>query len=203
MFIKRILKFIGIEDAKPAGISLGRKAFRDIAYQFKLNQGFAGHVNRMHPADILPCAIGTMTLCGQAGIIDAATHALRPVTAADTTITDLYGITVRAYPFQQTAVDTTGGNTNPMNASGGVQQPLQTALGVCDVLRSGYIQVPVVGATAKGGAVYIWIGAAGGGHVVGGFESAVSAGNTIKLDGKSTYNGIPDANGLVEVAFNI
>ena len=69
-----------------------------------------------------------------------------------------------------------------------------------DILRAGYITVPVVGAPVQGGAVFIWIAASSGNHVQGGFEDQASAGNTIALDtSKYFFNNAPDADGYVEL----
>lgn len=201
--IAKCLKAFGVRGKKNTGTLLGRKSFRDIAYQFKLNSGFAGVVNRHMPFNVITKPVGTMSLYGQAGIIDATTKLPRPLAAGDTAIVDLLGITVRPYPYQQTVTDTMGsGNTNALNVGGG-QQGISKASNVIDFLRSGFIQAPVVGTPGPGDPVFIWIAASTGNHVQGGFEAVTSVGNTIKLDGKTTFNGAPDANGIVEIGFNI
>jgi hypothetical protein len=59
-----------------------------------------------------------------------------------------------------------------------------------------------VGTPAKGAPVFIWVAAASGNHVVGGWEAVASGANTIQLDAKSYFNGPPDANGITELVYN-
>jgi hypothetical protein len=69
-----------------------------------------------------------------------------------------------------------------------------------DVLTAGYILVPVVGAPVKGGAVFVWCAASGGGHTEGFFEAAATGGSTAALDvTKYRWNGPADANGIAEL----
>jgi len=58
------------------------------------------------------------------------------------------------------------------------------------------------GAAVKGGTVYVWCAAASGLHVPGGIEDVASAGNTVPV-ANAEFNGTPDADGNVEIAFNI
>ena len=103
---------------------------------------------------------------------------------------------MRPYPFQQSS------GSNYGSAAFGNSTP--PANGVMDVLRWGYmmVQLPSGETAVKGGAVYVWCAAASGVHVQGGVESAASAGNTAAL-ANAFFNGAPDANGYVEIAFNI
>jgi hypothetical protein len=66
------------------------------------------------------------------------------------------------------------------------------------------VQIPAGQQPTKKGTVYIWIGAAGGGHVVGGFEAVNGGANTVALTSNKTYFNSPaDANGVAEIAFNV
>lgn len=173
---------------------------RDIAILYKMEPFFAGDVNRAHPVSIEPNLVDASnppTFYGQAVLLDAATGGVRPVTAADSAITDIYGIIARPYPTQQAQTNQNFG-ASPI---GPVAPPTS---GIQDVVRSGYVAVPVNGNAAKGGTVYIWVAAPSGSHVTGGFEAAASGGNTATLTSpKTTYNGVTSAKGLVELAYNI
>jgi hypothetical protein len=159
-----------------------------------------GEVNRAHPCSIEPTGVSATTPptgFGQAVVIDTAGNSgVRLVQAGDSALTDVYGITVRPYPYQAGSAGAygtaqLGGGTPALN------QPM-------DVLRSGYIVVAVNGSPKKGQPVFVWCAASGGGHVQGAFEAAASAGNTIAIGGsKTTFNGTPDATGLVEIAYNV
>jgi hypothetical protein len=181
--------------ASPAIIKFCGAAFtRDIAFNYRMPAGFGGDVNRTHPASIeptLPDATNPPTFYGQACVLDATSHNLRFLGAVnDTALTDIYGVACRAYPIQQQ----TGGMASAFGA--GPVPPAQPV----DVLKSGYIMVPVVGVSTKGGQVFVWATAASGNHVPGGFEAAATGGSTIALPQNSySFNGGPDANGICEV----
>ncbi len=181
--------------ADPAIIHRGRARTCDVAFNYRMPAGFAGDVNRTHPASIEPCLLDPTnppTFYGQAVVVNSASQGVRGVGLGtdDHALTDIYGVATRPYPIQQQ----TGGMSAPFGAGAiPAAQPL-------DVLKSGYIMVPVVGVPVKGGQVHVWATAASGGHVPGGFEAAASAGNTIDLPINSyTFNGGPDANGICEV----
>ena len=191
--MKKIFRKLGLI-AAPAVIHRGRMSAIDVAFGYRMPAGFAGDVNRTHPASIEPCLLdGTAppTFYGQAVVVDPGSQGVRRIGAVDdTALTDIYGVTVRPYPIQQQ----TGGMSAPFGAGA-----IPTAQPV-DVLKSGYIMVPVLGTPVKGGVVYVWAKPASGNHVPGGFEAAASAGNTIALPVNSyTFNGGPDAGGICEV----
>lgn len=177
--------------------SLGRFRTCDVAFQYRMGAGFAGDVNRGHPASIQPCLIDAAappTLSGQAVVVDPTTQGVRPLVAGDSALTGIWGVTVRAYPFQQAL--TGGGRVGAIGfgvAAPNSQQPI-------DVLTAGYIMVNVVGATLKGAPVFIWIAASSGAHVQGGFEQAATGGSTISLDtARYFWNSPPDASGIAEL----
>ncbi len=189
------------------GRFIGRHATMDadrMAFTYRMGNGSAGSVNRFHPATITPTPINGTTppSIGLAGTIDATANNFRLVQAGDTGLTDIWGVTVRPWPVQQ-------GNSASPNfvgavAFGGVQ-PVAQQFGVWDVLRSGYILVPVVGAPVLGGTVYVWCAVASGSHVQGGFESATPGGSGFTISGndKTNWNSGADAFGVAELAFNI
>jgi hypothetical protein len=156
----------------------------------------------MHPSATIEPTMANVALpptgYGQAAVVNAADGTVRNVAATDTALTAIYGITVRPFPFQQSV---TGAGSVYGSTGFGTTAPPP---GEIDILRAGYIMVPVVGATVKGGAVFVWIAATAAPHVQGGFEAVATAGSTIALaDPRTTFNGTPDANQLVEIAYNI
>lgn len=172
---------------------MGRARTCDVAFTYRMGAGFAGDVNRTHPFSVEPALIDASAPplgYGLAVLADAASNGVRQIAAGDQGTVYIYGVTVRPYPTQQQS----GGMSSPF---GSVTPP---ASGVIDVLRMGYIMVPIVGAVAKGGLVYVWAAASGGGHLQGGFEAASSAGNTIALPiTLAEFNGPADANGIGEL----
>jgi hypothetical protein len=165
---------------------------RDVAFTYRMGAGFAGDVNRMHPASIEPVKINVATpptLYGSGVFLDTATNSVRKAAAGDTGLTKLYGIMVRPFPTQQRS----GGDS----ASIGAATPPTS--GVADCLRSGYIWVPMVAGTAtKNGPVYMWVAADSGVNLQGSFRATASSGNTI-LVANAMFNGPADANGVAEL----
>lgn len=181
------------------GRSVGRIYTRDAqAIQFRMPAGFSGDVNRTHPQWVEAVSMDATnppTYFGQAGVIDATSHLFRTVLAGDGALTDIYGVTVRPFPFQQ------GTTTNFGAATIGSAAP--STVNKLDVLRAGYIMAQLnnfaAAPSAKGGRVWVWIAATIANHVQGSFEAADGAGNTIELPVDCTFNGAPDATGIVEV----
>lgn len=178
--------------------SLGRMRTKDVAYPFVMPAGFAGDVNRGHPASILPAQLdpnNPLTAFGQAAMASTAVpNTVRLVAIGDAAATAIWGVSVRPYPFQaQTAT-----NYGAVGAGGApaLVQPI-------DILTAGYILVPVVGAVIKGGSVWVWVGATGGGHTLGGFEGAGGGGNTMALAGNYLWNSPADATGLAELKITL
>lgn len=172
------------------------------AILYRMNAGFPGDVNRTHPASIEADLIDVNsppTAYGQAVLVDATTQGVRPFAAGDQSNTVpvvAWGITVRAYPTQQNQTNQNFGAA----PFGSVAPPVS---GVIDVLTAGYIMttVPAGQAPVKGGTVYVWAAASTGSHVLGGFETSYSAGNT-SVVANAFFNGSPDASGNVEIRFN-
>lgn len=189
------------------GVSKGRAHVRDSnaysAFPFRMPAGFPGDVNRTHPASIEPMLMdptSPVLLNGNAGVLDATSHKLRRILATEQSdATDLraYALVIRPYPLQQ--------QTGGMSATlGGASVPPTS--GVIDGLRGiGYIMAQLnVGVTApvKGGRVYVWAAATSGNHILGGYETDFSAGNTVRLTTSFTYNGPADANGVTEIVIS-
>ncbi len=178
---------------------VGRTMVTDTSYKYRMGAGFAGDVNRMHPASIEPVLIDKTappTAYGQPVVVDPTTQGVRPLVAGDSALTNVYGVTVRPFPLQASSGSNYG--AAPIGAA------TPPASGVMDVLRSGYIMSALSGDTAavKGGSVFVWIAASAGTHVQGGFEAAATAGSTIALPDNWTFNGPADAGGVVEVVAN-
>lgn len=179
---------------------------RDVAYGFRMGAGFAGDVNRTHPASIEPCmqnAATPLTLYGQAAVADTigATNTVRPIVAADQAITTIYGVSVRPYPQQQSTTATAWGAT-------GIGAGTPPGAGEeIDIIRAGYVMVQLNAgepSPTKGAPVYVCAEVTNGNHVQGGFEvTARGAVTQVVLDGRYTYNGPADSTGLVELACNI
>jgi len=178
--------------------SLGSQKTRDTSFTFRMGAGFAGDVNRGHPASIQPSLISPInpiTAYGQACVIDTAGGAnggVRPLAAGDIALTEIWGVTCRPYPMQQTSNSNFSGAAGYGSVTPPPQQPV-------DVLRGGYIMVSVVGAPARGGTVYVWCAASGGGHTQGGFEAAASGGNTCTLDAQYQWNSPADSSNIAEL----
>jgi hypothetical protein len=156
----------------------------------------------MHPASTIePGAVLTTnppTFYGEGVFIDVTTGYIRAPVLGDQPTGVCYGVVYRPYPFQISSASNWG-------AQGFGTAPLPTA-GEIDVLRSGYVLVPVnVGATpVKGQPVFLWVGPTAGNHIQGGFESAATAGQTLALDAKTTWmNNGADPFGVAEIGFNI
>jgi hypothetical protein len=172
----------------------------DTAITFRMGAGFPGDINRGHPASIQPCQIDLAnppTAYGQAVVIDAASEGVRPIGAGDNALTEIWGVTARPYPIQQSTTANQYGEVPYGGAGVPTQQPI-------DVVRGGYVMVQVGilnGAPSKGGPVFIWFAASGGGHVQGGFEGAAGA-STIALSAAYFWNSPPDATGVAELILN-
>jgi hypothetical protein len=188
---------------RPVGTFVGRRMTHDVAITYRMGAGFAGDINRVHPFSAEPALADPTnppSFSGQPVIAVAASNGVRALLATDTALTDIYGITVKEYPTQPNST-TLFGSLSTQGFGGSTANPAQALT----ILRSGYIMVKVSGAVAvaKGGAVHVWIAASSGSHVQGGFEPVASAGNTIPLGSKTTWNGPAGADGIAELAFNI
>lgn len=203
-FLSAVAAICAAAVGSPPVLACGRSRTRDVALQFRMGAGFAGDVNRTHPAEIEPALVDEddpPTRYGNALLVDTVTEALRQFIAADqsdATPVIPYGAIVRPYPTQQQS------GTNYGTIGIGAATP--PVSGVIDTLRNGLIMVQLntgVATPKKGGRVYVWAAATAGAHVQGGYETELSAGNTCILDPRYLYNGAPDANGVTEISFNV
>lgn len=106
----------------------------------------------------------------------------------------VYGLAARPYPQQSF--------TNGFGASA---PPLASMAPMIDILRRGYMSISLSsggGVSAKGGAVYYRVATASAGKPLYGFEAVADGANTILVAG-AIFNGPADANGNVEIQYNI
>ena len=134
--IKRITKLIlGGRVAAPSVIIPGRArdrafgagytrdGFDPMAFQFRMGAGFFGEVNRTHPFTVEPGLMDPTnppTAYGQAVVIDATSKKVRRVLSGDGALVDVYGFTVRPFPFNDPGTSapygaqSLGGFTSPI-----------------------------------------------------------------------------------------
>jgi hypothetical protein len=176
----------------------------DSAFTFRMPTGWAGTVNRTHPASIEPMLIdptATIAAYGLPVLINTANNGARTFVATDvTTPVAAYAIGARPYPIQA-ATATNYGATAYGSATPPPLQPL-------DGLKSGYILATLqnfaVNNSTKNGAVYVRIAASAGAHVQGGFEAAAdNLGTNTVLLSNAYFNGPAGPDGVVEIGFNL
>lgn len=196
----KLLKKILRKFSRP--VLKGFMIFQDAAFTFRMSAGFAGSVTRTHPVGIEPTLQSNTPATAYAQPVLYATdgtQGIRPLSTGDQSLTAVDGILVRPFPIQQPTTSNFSGSI-PLNT-----QPAPPTVGPVDILKQGYIMVPVNGTPVKGGTVYIWTAASSGAHVQGGFEASNPGGSGMALsaNGKTYWNGGPDASGNAELAFNI
>lgn len=172
-----------------------------VSFLTRMPAGIPGEINRgwaaiVEPAAITPAGtVGAPTAYGIPLVVDQTAGNVgnvRAVAAGDAAGV-IYGLLARPFPTQ-----------SPIWGSDPIGQAVPPTQGSCDVLRMGYMTVLLSGSTAavKGNQVYIWTAAASGSHITGGFESSNPGGSGILLTG-GLFMGPADANGNVEICFNV
>ena len=161
------------------------------AILFRMASGIPGDISRQSQATVESIPLNSASPFagyGQLGKIVGGKFV--PLGAGDTA-TAAYGLLVRPFP-------TTGGAaSDPL----GTATPPAGGIGV--VLRRGYMTVKNnAGTPALNGQVYVRVAAAAAGKPIGGIEAAADSTNTIAIAG-ATYTNAGDANGNVEIAYNI
>jgi len=167
------------------------------AYLLRAPAGVPGALSRpdqstVEPVNITPYGTtGAPAAFGLACQIDATAEDLRVVADPDAAA---YGFLVRPYP------SLSGNNA----ASQGLGQAVPPAEGVVGVMVRGYMTVKLGGSAAavKGAAVYVWSSADSGAHVQGQVEAADPSTDGFVL-ARSYFMGPADADGNVEIGFNI
>jgi hypothetical protein len=184
--------------------SFARARTHDVAFQYRMGAGFPGSVNRTHPVAVFPVMLSQTagevpTEYGVAMLYKAASNTARGLTAADqsdSTPLAIAGALVRPFPVQGGTAAGPFGQQQLSDA----QAPVATVPN--DLMTSGRMIVQVRGANPGAltidSDVYVWCAATGGGHVLGGWETAASAGNTVKI-ANAKFRGPADANGLAEI----
>ncbi len=162
------------------------------AFQFRMPAGIPGAINRSSTATVEAQLLDTTnypTVYGVPVAIDATSKSVRKIMAGDAA-SSVYAMYVRPYPTNS-GTDPIGTSTAPVS-------------GICSVLKRGYMTVQLNGATAaaKNGAVYVRTVANGGNTIIGGIEAAADSANTFAM-ANAYFTGPADANGNVEIAFNI
>jgi hypothetical protein len=160
------------------------------AYTYRMPVGVPGDVTRPSQSTIEAHAYGATPFTAYGLPVKLSAGKVIPMGAGDAAQQPL-GFLARPFP------------TQGANAS----DPLGTAVpptsGVANLLKRGYITVKNnVGTPALNGVVYMRVTANGGNTIIGGIEATSDGGNTIALAG-CTFNGAADADGNVEIAFNI
>lgn len=173
------------------------------SFSYRMGAGFAGDVNRTHPASIYPGIQDSTTPVrryGEGALLDTTHNAWRGLKAADGSDSVpiiLNGVLVRDYPVQAA---TAAGNFGQQTLSDSVSAPSSGV--VLSWLMSGRIIVKVRGASPTAlninSPVYIFTAVDESGHVQGGFETAAITGKTVQVI-NARYRGPSDANGITEL----
>lgn len=171
-----------------------------VAFTYRMPAGIAGEVTRFNTYG---CTIKQevqnlstpVTVYGVPVIVDA--NGARPITASDSTDIAI-GFSARPFPGTDVNIGSWPQGTVPFGAG------TPPARGIIDILERGYISVKLGGsvAAAKGGAVSIWYAASTGAHVQGQVEASATGGSTYLMP-RAVFQGPADADGNVEIAFNI
>lgn len=159
-----------------------------VAYTSRVPAGFAGTISRSDSLTVEQQIIDSGTPPTAYGrFVKLVSGKVQPIASGDAA-TVVYGLAVRPYPAQST--------TNAL----GVSTPPTS--GIIDVLKRGYMSVPLDNGTAsKGAAVYVRV-TVNGGLAVGNIETASDSAKCVVVAG-AYFTGPADANGIVEVAYNI
>lgn len=163
------------------------------AILYRMAQGIPGAVSRESVATIeaQPLAVGTPFY--SYGIFGKwSGGAFVPLTAVGDAA-NVYGLLVRPYPI-------TG-----LNASDPLGTSVPPTTGVANIMRRGYmtVQVPTGGGTpAPGGLVYFRYASPASPLLVGDIEAAAVGSVTAVVPG-AFFMSAADANGNVEIGFNI
>jgi hypothetical protein len=147
------------------------------AFLYRMPAGLAGAVSRIEALVSEPNLIDTTTPPTVFGIpVKLVSGKIQKCASGNTP----YGFLIRPYPTQSATSEALGTATPSL---------LQT----CDVMKSGYMQVVSAGVPAKDGQVY-FLDADG--------TITASATSSTAIVG-CKFMGAADANGLVEIAYNL
>jgi len=156
------------------------------AYLYRMPSGIPGEVTRKEESGVEPGVLGATDVAFGAPV-KVVSGKIVPIAASDTAAA-LYGFLVRPYPTQ--------GGPLGLTTDGKLR-----AGSPCGVLRRGYLAARLAsGTSAKGGAVNMRI-AVDTGKAVGDLEAAATVDETVVIN--ATFMGPADADGNVEIAYNI
>jgi hypothetical protein len=163
------------------------------AIQYRMNAGIPGTDSRPQISTVVAEQLDPTNYPTGYGVpvaVDGTTHLIRKIMTGDVAA-NIYGMYVRPYPTQTTGTDPLGTSTAPPT-------------GHANIMKRGFMMVLLGGATAavKNGTVYVRVAAAATGKPIGGIEAAADSTNTIVM-ANAYFTGPADANGNVELAFNI
>jgi hypothetical protein len=165
------------------------------AILYRMAAGFPGTISRASgQATVEPVQLSSsapFSAYGLPGTIDSTSYQFRPILSGDTAV---YAFLVRPFPLSDPSTgDGMGTATPPQNG------------GIGDALKRGYLTVKLAGGSAvKNGTVYVRTAVGTSGKAIGDVEAAVSdPTNCIAMPATTYFTGPADANGYVEVAFNI
>jgi hypothetical protein len=161
------------------------------AILYRMAKGIPGDVSRQSQATIEAQPYGA-TAIGAYGLPVKLVSGLVLAVGAGDTSQSVYGFLVRPYPI-------TG-----LNASDPLGTSVPPTSGIANVLKRGYIAVNApAGTVAAGGQVYVRTIVGGSGRTVGEVEGVMSdPANQIAIPG-CFFLDSADANGNVEVAYNL
>lgn len=163
-----------------------------VAFLYRAPSGIPGDISRRQSSTVEPGILNSALPFAAFGVAaKVASGKVVPFAAAGETAASLFGFLVRSYPM----------------TGGAASDPLGTAtpptVGVCDLLKRGYMTVKNgAGTPALGGVVYVRVAAPAGGKPLGGVEAVADSTNTVVIP-NTYFTGPADASGNVEIAYNI
>lgn len=195
-------------------IGLRRARTRDAqsnAYLYRMPAGIPGDVNRAWASTEEPNILDpnyAFLAYGLCSVMDQTDFQMRPAGGSTTSNKNdaaavLYGLLIRPFPTNQQTTNQFFGQ----NTLGTAQVPPTT--GLCDILKRGYMTVLLQGATAAqpGAPVFVLANGASANittALCGGIHAAADAGCVQAGSAGTTYfRGAADANGNVEIAWNL
>ncbi len=165
------------------------------AFQYRMPAGIPGDISRDHAqATVEPGLFDASAPFSAYGLPAKLVSGKYQPFSGSEAASALAALLVRPFP-----------TSSPVSSGGlGAATPPQDGKTVGDFLKRGYMAVQLNGGAtvAKGGQAYIRVAAAAAGKPIGGIEGAADSTNTVAPTGL-VFMGPADANGIVEVAYNI
>lgn len=161
-----------------------------VAFQFRMPSGIPGNVSRAAPDSTIESQITDVNFppTQYGDPVKLVSGLLRPLATGDAANV-IYGFLVRPFP--------TNDSQDPL----GVSTPSPDR--IANVLRRGYINTLLrQGTSAVNGQVFARVTTPTTPHPIGGVETAADGGTCVAVVG-AFFTGAADANGNVEISFNI